>query len=66
MKEQGIILYHLPVKKHWSQKSRGLKDQAFICLKYLTREPPGCDFIHVDAASGETATGVRSKYLVCA
>lgn len=43
---------------------RGLKKQAFMYLKYFTSEPLGCDFTHVDAASGETATGVRSKYLV--
>lgn len=64
MGTQGAISCHLLVKRHWSQKSQGLKNQAFMYLKYLTREPLGCDFTHVDAASGETATGVRSKYLV--
>lgn len=67
MKAPGVILYvtfwlrNAGVRSH-----RGLENQAFMYLKYFTREPLGCDFTHVDAASGETATGVRSKYLLWA
>ena len=56
MKALVTVFWHLLVKNSWVRSHSGLNNQAFIYLKYFTRETLGCDFIHVDAASRETAT----------